>query len=138
ALNPTESPDRRRPPGDPYRSFTIFKQGFNNLPVQFRVVSQLAVLPAGEPAEGANPKTSVARAPQASDVAAGEVLPRWRLPANGPHAIEPKQAKFRAQPEIPVRHLCNRPNEATGKPFTDFPCGVRVLVNIERRVQRDR
>src|SRR4029453_13274098 len=61
ALNPTKSSRGKRPPGDPYRSFTILKQRFNNLPIQFRVVSQLAVLPACKPAIGANPKTSVAR-----------------------------------------------------------------------------
>src|SRR6185503_12289795 len=136
-MNPTESPDRRRPPGNPYRSFAIFEQGFNNLPVQFRVVSQLAVLPAGEPAEGANPKPSVARALQASDIACGEMLPRRRLPRDGPDAIEPKQPEFGAQPEIPVGRLCNRPNKATRKHFADFPRGVCVLTHVETGVQRE-
>src|SRR4029453_12833453 len=121
ALNPTESPDRRRPPGDPYRSFAILEQRFNNLPIKFRVVSQLAVLPACKAVEGADPQTSVARALHASDIAVGEMLPRGWLPRVGPHAIEAKQAKFGAQPEIPIGRLCNRANESLGKAFADFP-----------------
>src|SRR6185369_14831081 len=78
ALNPTESPHGRRPACDPYRSFTIFEQRFNNLPIQFRVVSQLAVFPACKPVKGADPKPSVARGLQASDIGVGEMLSRRR------------------------------------------------------------
>ena len=88
ALNPAESPQGRLPPADPYRSFTILEQRLDRLPLQFPVVSQLAVLPAGKPLRGANPKTSVAPGEQASDVGAGEMLPRWWLPRDGPHAVE--------------------------------------------------
>src|SRR5262249_29148714 len=138
ALNPTESSDRRRPPGDPYRSFTILEQRLDNLTIQFGVVRQLAVLPAGESAQGASPRPPVARALQASDIAAGEMLPLWRLPGDGPHAIEPKQPEFGAEPEISVGRLCDGTNDAWSKPFDGFPRGVRVLADVERRVQRER
>ena len=39
----------------------ILKEGFNRLPIQLRVVSQLAVLPTCKPQTSANPKTPVAR-----------------------------------------------------------------------------
>ena len=51
ALNPAESPQGRRPPADPYRSFTILEQRLDSLPLEFRVVRQLAVLPACKPAK---------------------------------------------------------------------------------------
>ena len=77
----------------------------NILSGKFRVLSQLAVLPTCKPFIGANPKTPIARGEQASNVAAGEMLTRRRLPWDEPNAIEAKQAEFRAQPEITVGRL---------------------------------
>src|SRR4030095_6466220 len=104
-------------------------------PIQFRVVSQLAVLPAGEPLEGANPKPPVASAVQACDIAVEKMLALWRLRGNGAHAIEPKQAEFGAQPEIPVGRLCDGANEAFRKPIDGFPRGVRVLTDVQTGIQ---
>src|SRR4030095_9254388 len=134
ALNSAEFPNGRRPTGNPYRSFTILAQRFYNLAINSRVVTQFPVLPPAHPSKGADPKPPVARALQASDIAAGELLPRRWLPRGGPHAIEPSQAKFSTQPEIPIGRLRNRPNHAFGKPFAVFPCGVCVLADVESRV----
>ena len=96
-------------------------------------MSQLAVLPTCKPFRSADPKTPVARDEQASNIAAGEMLTRWRLPWDAPNAIEAKQAEFRAQPEITVGRLGNRGDRAFEKAVADRPRGVRVLIDVERR-----
>src|SRR4029453_5216466 len=96
--------------------------------------TQLAVLPACQPSKGADPKTPVTRALQTSDIAAGEMLPRRWLPRDGPYAIEPSQAKFGTQPEIPIGRLANPPKYALGKPLAVFPWGVRVWTTVGSRV----
>ena len=107
ALNRAESPGGSRRPAGPYRSFTILKERRNNLSGKLRVVSQLAVLPTCKPMISANPKTPIARGEQASNIVAGEMLTRWRLPWDAPNAIEAKQTEFRAEPEITVGRLSN-------------------------------
>jgi hypothetical protein len=119
----------------PQRVFTILEQPLNNKTIEFRIVSQLAVLPTGKPPGGANAKTSVAGDAQAYDIAAGKLLPHGRLPGNGPYPIEPEQAKFGTQSEIPVGCLGNRRDATSRKPFAELPCGVRVLIHIERWIQ---
>jgi hypothetical protein len=88
---------------------------------KLRVVSQLAVLPTCKPFRGANPKTPIARGEQASNIAAGEMLTRRRLPWDAPNAIEAKQAEFRAEPEITVGRLSNRVDDAFEKAVADRP-----------------
>ena len=105
------------------------------MPIKLRVVSQPAALPTCKSCSGANPQTPVPRDAQASNVAAGETLARWRLPRGVPHAVEAKQSEFRAEPEIAVGRLGNRKDDAFGKAFLDFPSGVRVLTDVERLVQ---
>ena len=75
---------------------------------KLRVLSQLAVLPTGQPFVSANPKTSIARGEHASNIGAGEMLARGRLPGDAPNTVEAKQAEFRAEPEITVGRLSNR------------------------------
>jgi len=79
----------------------------NHLSRNFRVVSQLAVLPTGKPFSGADPKPPIARGEQLSNIAAGEMLTRRRLPWDAPNAIEADQAEFRAQPKMTVGRLSN-------------------------------
>jgi hypothetical protein len=85
----------------------ILKERFNLLPIQFRVVSQPAVLPTCKPSSAANPETPVARDAQVSNIAAGETLALWRLPHDIPNTIEAKQPEFRAEPEITIGRLSN-------------------------------
>ena len=59
---------------------------------------------------------------------------RW-LPRNTANAIEPKQAKFRAKPEIPIWRLGYRVNVAQGESLPNGPRSARVLADIERRIQ---
>ncbi len=70
-------------------------------------MSQLAILPACKPFDGANPKTPIARSQKASNLAARETLTLWRLPGDAPNAIEAEQAEFRAEPKITVGRLSN-------------------------------
>ena len=66
------------------------------------------------------------------------MLVRWRLPGDGPHAIESKQAEVRAQPEKTVGRLSNGADAAFEKTLADLPRRVRVLAHIQRRIQRER
>ena len=61
-----------------------------------------------------------------------------RCPSDSPNAIEPQQAEFRAQPEITIRCLCDGVNEALGEAVAHPPCGMRILVDVERVVQCER
>jgi hypothetical protein len=70
-------------------------------------MGQLSVLPTGKPFVGADPKAPIARGEQLSNIATGEVLTRWRLPWDASNAIEAKQARFGAEPEITVGRLGN-------------------------------
>ena len=98
----------------------ILKNGFNYVAIQVRVVNQLTVFPTDKPSVCTNPKTSVAGAPHASDIAAGEMFPRRGLPWEGPPAVEPEQAKFRAQPKISVGRLSDRPGRPLENPSLIF------------------
>ena len=65
------------------------------------------------------------------------MLARGGLPGDASNAIEAKQAEFRAQPEITVGRLRDRLDGAVGKAFADLPRRVRVLIDVERRVQSE-
>jgi hypothetical protein len=106
-LDRAESSNGRRPRADPYRSFPILEERFNRPPIELLVVRQLAVLPTGEPINGADPQTPVAPGSQGSNIVAREMLTRWRLPRAVANAVEAKQAEFRAEPEIAVGRLRN-------------------------------
>ena len=72
-----------------------------------------------------------------SNILAGELLTRWRLPGDGANTIEAIQAEFRAQPQIAIRSLRNRDDRAFGKAFANLPRGVRVLADVERGIERE-
>jgi len=118
----------------PHGSFTILEERINSLSRNLRVLSQLAILPTGQPFVSANPKSSIARDEEFANKAAGKMLIPWRLPRDAPNAIEAKQAEFRAQPEITVGRLRDRLDGAFGKAFADLPRRVRVLTDVKRRV----
>ena len=61
-----------------------------------------------------------------------------RLPRDVPDTVEAKQAELRTQPEITVGRLGNRDDLAFGKAVAELPRRVRVLVNVQRRIQRER
>jgi hypothetical protein len=65
------------------------------------------------------------------------MLTRGWLPWDTANAIEAKQVEFTAEPEIPIGCLGDRVDVAQGKPVPDGPRGVRVLADIERRIQRE-
>src|SRR4029077_14726568 len=75
---------------------------------------------------------------QTQDVSGGKMLIRWQLPGDISDTIKTDQAEFRAQPEIPVRRLNNLDNLAFGKAIADLPRRVRVLADIQRRIQPKR
>src|SRR4029077_13179089 len=53
-------------------------------------------------------------------------------------AIEAKQAEIRTQPKITIGCLGNGVDAAFEKAFTNTPRFVRVLADVQRRIQRDR
>src|SRR5262249_21202119 len=89
----------------PNRAVTRLQKLGNTQVSNFRVPRKPAVLPTDKPFVGTDPKSAVAGDQQTRDIIARE-LPagRWR-PVDGPHAIEAKQAEFRAQPEVTVGRL---------------------------------
>ena len=101
-----------------------------HIPINFRVVRQLAVLPANQPLGGANPKSPIALGEQAPHEVAGLLLTRRWLPRDAPCPIESKQAEFRAQPEITVGRLGDGPDDPFEKASADRPGGVRVLTDV--------
>jgi len=70
----------------------ILKERKETLSGKLRVLSQLAVLPTPKAFIGANPKSPIPRGEQPVNLAAGELLTRWRLPRDSPPAIEAQQA----------------------------------------------
>src|ERR1700734_3948233 len=99
----------------------VLHERMDILPGQFRVLSQLAVLPTCEPFSGANPKTPIARSEHASNIGAREMLARGRLPGETPNPVEAEQAEFRAEPEITVGCLSNRVDDGFEKAVTNCP-----------------
>jgi hypothetical protein len=94
----------------------VLEERYNGLPSKLRVLRQPAVFPTGHPFMGANPKSPVVRGQQAE-----EMLTRWRLPRDGPNAVEAKQTEFRSEPEVAVRRLSNCPDPAFKKALANFP-----------------
>jgi hypothetical protein len=70
----------------------ILKERKNTLSSKLCVQGQLTAPPTGQPFGGANPKSAIARGKETSDVAAGQMPTSGRLPWDGPHTIEAKQA----------------------------------------------
>jgi hypothetical protein len=66
------------------------------------------------------------------------MLIRWRLPGDVPDTIEAKQAEFRAQPEITVGCLSDGVDDASRKVVADPPRRVRVLADVQGRIQGER
>ncbi len=124
------------PAPDPYRSFAVLEQSFDEVAVEFGVTSQPPVFQTGKASSGPNPETTVSRGTQRSDIAAGQVRSRWRVPGDAPNSIEPEQAGVRANPEIAIRRLSNGEDDAGEEPVADLPGRVCVLTDIEGRVQR--
>src|SRR5215469_318782 len=120
---------------DPNCAITILEQAHDPLAVQLRVSCELPVFETREPLLGSNPERSIAGNEQGSDQLAGKSLTGWRLPFRKPSAIRTHQAKFRAQPQIAVRRLCNRENYAFCEPVADLPRSMGVLADVERRIE---
>jgi hypothetical protein len=112
----------------------IFKERDNIASIKLPVVSHFSVFQTGKPLIGTNPKTPIARSEKSSNITAREVLARRRLPRDGPSTVEVKQTKLRAEPEITVRRLSNRADDAFEKAVADRPRGVGVLIDVERGV----
>ena len=106
--------------------------------VKFGVTSEPPVFQTGKASSGPNPETTVLRGTQGSDVAAGQLRSRWRVPRDAPKSIEPEQAGVRANPEIAIGRLSNGEDDAGEESVADLPRGVRVLSDVEGGVQRER
>src|SRR5262249_45316927 len=105
------------------------------VPGKLGIQLQLAITPARKPVCRSDPERPVAGSEQAPDVAGGERLAWWRLPGAIPDAVEAQQAGRRPQPEITVWRVGDGANEALREAVADLPCRVRVLADVERRIQ---
>src|SRR5262249_32132290 len=121
---------------DPDRSIAILRGRKNNLSGKFQVLRELAVFPTGEPLQGANPQSPVECNQQAGDVSRWE-LPLLRLPRHSPDAVEPEEAELRAEPEVAIGCLSDRVDRAAKEPVANPPRGVRVLAEVQRRIERE-
>ena len=120
----------------PHRSVAVFEQGCHEDLVELRIVGQLGAIPANKTREGADPERSIARHQQAVGFV-GELLTCGRLPASEVKAIETKQSEFPAEPQIAVGCLGHREDGAQRVSVPDGPRGVRVLADLQRRVERE-
>ncbi|MGH9880108.1 MAG: hypothetical protein ACRD6N_01630, partial [Pyrinomonadaceae bacterium] len=67
----------------------------------------------------------------------GELLTSTRLPEGKANAVEAKQAELPAEPQIPVGRLCHREDGAEIEAVPGGPRGMRVLADLQRRVERE-
>src|SRR5262245_26739809 len=107
----------------------------NRLSIKRGILSELSALPTCKSFRGADPKSPVAGTEEAENPAGREMLTRRRLPGNGLHPIEANQTKLRTQPEVAVGRLSNGADDPFGKAFADLPRRVRVLIDVQRRIQ---
>ena len=132
-----EPPMRSVERADPHRPRPILEQRcheFGHVLVQ----GQRPAAERGEAGKGADPQSAVARDEQAVDVLLGETLALGRVPRDDANAIEAKKAELPTEPEIPIWRLGHRVDVADGEPVPDGPRGMRVLADLQRRVQRER
>src|SRR6266487_1878050 len=122
----------------PDRAFAILQKTHDALSSKVGVRRERAALPTDEPLTGADPKGAVARGEETRDVVGREPLIGWRLPGHGPDAIEANEAELRAQPEIAVGRLGDGVDGALGEALADLPRRVRVLADVQGRIQRER
>ena len=86
----------------PHGALVILTERIDIVPVNLRVMGDLAVLPNCETLGGANPTSAIAGGAQFAYVVAREMLANGRLPGNAANAIEPAQASFGCEPIRPV------------------------------------
>ena len=133
--NSAKQPGGARMAAGPNCSFPILKQGKDIQSGKPGVRRQLAVLPTRQSPVGADPKSTVARSQQPYNEIVGKLLARRQLPWDGTNAIESQQPEIRAEPQITVRRLRDCCDPAFEKTVADGPRGVRVLIDVEGRVQ---
>jgi hypothetical protein len=138
ALDRAQGPSRTCVPASPYRSFTIRNERLDAVSIKLRILGQLTVCPTGKTLKSPDPEGSVARGEQTSNPVVGEVG-AGRKPGHTPNAIEAQQTEFRTQPQITVARLRKgRDPLPLGEAFAEDPFGVRVLTDVETRIQRGR
>jgi hypothetical protein len=135
--NHTEPTIGGSPNTDPYRAFAILEKLGDHPVPQLRGAREPAPAPTTEPFQRADPESPIARGKQAGDEVGGELLILGRLPGDGPDAIETKEAELRAQPKVAVRRLSDRGDRSLGKTLPDLPRRVRVLADVQRRIERE-
>ena len=116
----------------------ILAEGVDVEPVELRIAGELATLPACKSFGGAEPKSTIAAGEQTTYVVAGERLTLWRLPENGVDAIEATQAGLGCKPDITVLGLSKLVDDTAGNALANLPRRVRILADVECRIQRER
>src|SRR4029453_11849551 len=119
----------------PHGAIAVLKQRKNPAAVELGVGGELSIFPTGKALGCADPKCTVTCDQQRRNVIAGE-LAIGRPPSDSPNAIKAQQAEFGAEPEIAIGRLCDSVNDALGEPVAHLPCGVGVLADVERGIQR--
>src|SRR4030095_4341715 len=91
----------------PDGAVAVLKQAGDSLFLHLVISGELLIFPTRQAFRGANPESAVASDQQFWDFIAGQLLTRRRLPWDSSHTIETQQAKLCAQPNVPVRCLCD-------------------------------
>src|ERR1051326_8718522 len=104
---------------------------------ELRILRKLSFFPSRQPFRSADPERAVARSEHTRNGARGEMPILWRLPCDTPDTVEAKQSEIRAEPEITVGCLRNAVDRAVEKALAGCPCRVRILTNVQRRIQSE-
>src|SRR5262249_38789490 len=127
-------PQARRP----YRALVILEESADDCTLEIGVSGQRAILPADQTTSRSNPERSVLRREQSNDLVGRERLIPRRLPGHGSHAVKAHEAEVCTEPEVSVRGLGDRIDPPPAETLADLPGAVRILTDIERRVERER
>ena len=98
-------------------------------------MGKLAVFPTCKTLVHTDPKRSITGGEQIARFVAWQMLARRRLPGNAANAIKPAHSAFGCEPEISILCLNDRVCRVVGNAFADFPRSVRVLADVERRIE---
>ena len=122
---------------DPHGAVTVLEHGRHEHFVELMEPGEAAVTPAGQAFKRADPEGAVTCAEQTVDARDGRLLASRRLPPYEPDAVEMKESGPAPEPQVAVGCLGHRENAVQREPVADRPRRVRVLADLERRIQRE-
>ncbi len=117
---------------DPDDAVAILENGHYGLPGQFREPPQCHVLPTSKSGLCTDPEACITTGEKSVDDVAGQLHTCGWLPSNESNAIKSQNAEFGSEPQIAIRRLSERSGIAFERAVAQRPCGMRVLVDVQR------